>query len=136
MLTRSGVKLLDFGLARLREEDKGGAESTVSHSTEAGTVVGTVPYMSPEQLQGKAVDARSDIWALGVVLYEMLSGRRAFGGATAPSIMAAILEREPEPLGRLDPLMPAALEHVVRRCLAKDPEARWQSAWTSPPGPG
>jgi tetratricopeptide (TPR) repeat protein len=128
MLGGTGAKLLDFGLAHLREEPKGDEESTAWQLSGQGMVAGTVPYMSPEQLLGKRVDARSDIWALGVVLYEMLTGRRPFEGGSTASLAAAILEHEPEPLSSLDPQVAPALEHVVGRCLAKDPEARWQTA--------
>ena len=128
MLTQSGVKVLDFGLARLTTPGAGTMESTSTTLTDAGTVLGTAPYMSPEQVEGREADARSDIWSLGVVLYEMLTGRRAFEAESAASVMAAILRQEPPLLSSQDPLAPPALEHLVRRCLAKDPEARWQSA--------
>jgi Tol biopolymer transport system component len=138
MLTRSGVKLLDFGLAKWR-----GATSTVSEGwtqlptaagegqtplTAEGSLLGTLQYMAPEQLEGREADARSDLFAFGALLYEMVSGRRAFQGATPASVIAAILKEEPLPLGEVQPLAPPALEWLVRRCLAKDPEDRWQSA--------
>jgi tetratricopeptide (TPR) repeat protein/TolB-like protein len=128
MLARSGVKLLDFGLAHLVEEARGDEESTALRLSGAGMVAGTLPYMSPEQLTGAKVDARSDIWALGVVLYEMLAGRRPFEGGSTATLMVAILQHEPPSLTSLEPLAPPALEHVVGRCLAKDPQARWQTA--------
>jgi serine/threonine protein kinase/Tol biopolymer transport system component len=126
MLTKTGAKLLDFGLAKLaRAEVAPGAEqATMSEAlTGQGTILGTLPYMAPEQLEGKDADARSDIFAFGAVLYEMLTGRRAFEGKTQASLMAAILEHDPPPVAA-----PAALDRVLKRCLAKDPEDRWQSA--------
>jgi tetratricopeptide (TPR) repeat protein len=128
MVTKSGVKLLDFGLARLTEESRGEDESTLDQLSGVGRVAGTLPYMSPEQLSWATVDARSDIWALGVVLYEMLAGRRPFEGGTTATLMTAILQGEPPALSSVEPPLPPALEHVVGRCLAKDPEARWQTA--------
>jgi TolB-like protein len=128
MLVKSGVKLLDFGLARLTEEPQGDEESTALRPSGVGMVAGTLPYMSPEQLTGASVDARSDIWALGVVLYEMLTGHRPFEGGSTATLMVAILQRDPPPLLSVEPLAPPALEHVIGRCLAKDPEARWQTA--------
>jgi serine/threonine protein kinase len=132
MLTRSGAKLMDFGLAK--------ASSTSSRSlslsmatmsqplTTEGTIIGTVQYMAPEQLEGKEADQRSDIFAFGAVLYEMVTGRRAFDGKTTASTIAAILATEPQPLTATQPLSPPALEHLIKICLAKDPEERFQSA--------
>jgi tetratricopeptide (TPR) repeat protein len=135
MLTKTGVKLLDFGLARLTGQGEHPVvEELTSASTEAdlltgqGNILGTVPYMAPEQLEGRPADARTDIWALGVVLYEMLTGRRPFEGGSAATLIVAILQQEPPSLASLEPLAPPALEHVVGRCLAKDPDARWQTA--------
>ncbi|HVP38098.1 MAG TPA: protein kinase [Candidatus Saccharimonadales bacterium] len=133
MLTKSGAKLMDFGLARaagLAPVAGGLTESpTVSRPlTAAGTIVGTFQYMAPEQLEGKEADARADIWALGCVLYEMTTGQRAFEGASQASLISAIMKDEPRPLAELQPLSPATLEHVVRVCLAKDPDQRWQAA--------
>jgi eukaryotic-like serine/threonine-protein kinase len=135
MLTASGVKLLDFGLARLAAEAEGPVADLPTVTLEAGrtitrkgTLLGTFPYMSPEQVEGGAADARSDIFSLGAVLYEMATGRPAFQGGSAGSVMAAVLKEEPEPLSRVRPGTPPALEHVVSRCLAKNPEERWQSA--------
>ena len=133
MLTPAGVKVLDFGLARLHvAEAAPGAASLATRPaeplTDAGTRLGTVPYMAPEQVEGKEADARSDVFALGAILYEMATGRRAFEGETAASVAAAILDREPEPVTAVQPLTPPAFEHVVTACLAKDPEARWQAA--------
>jgi Tol biopolymer transport system component len=96
--------------------------------TKEGTIVGTLQYMAPEQLEGKEADARTDIWALGCVLYEMATGKRAFEGESQASLIAAIMEREPRPITELQPLSPPLLEHLVRRCLGKDPDRRWQSA--------
>jgi len=132
MLTEAGAKLMDFGLAKpvaaaVAAADAGAA--TVSKSlTEEGTIVGTLQYMAPEQLGGNEADARSDIFSFGAVLYEMATGRRAFEGKARVSVVAAILEKEPEPISAIKPMMPPALEHVVHTCLAKDPEDRWQSA--------
>jgi serine/threonine protein kinase/Tol biopolymer transport system component len=130
MLTKHGAKLLDFGLA------KGGGQppSAVPDATQQkpltaeGTVLGTFQYMAPEQLAGEEPDARTDIFALGVVLYEMATGRRAFEGKTKTSLVAAILSGEPKPMSELQPLTPRSLEHVVKKSLAKDPDDRWQSA--------
>ncbi len=131
MLTKDGAKLLDFGLAKLRPrcEPAAPGESelpTTSVVTRPGTVMGTVPYMAPEQLTGRETDARTDLFAFGCVLYEMRSGRRAFPGKTDASVIAAIM-REPAPTG-LQPIDPPALDRIVRRCLAKDPDLRWQRA--------
>src|SRR6058998_2665311 len=129
MLTKSGAKLLDFGLAKAAAPivDFSGATQQKA-LTQEGTIVGTFQYMSPEQLEGMEADPRTDIFALGAVLYEMATGRRAFEGKTKTSLIAAIVSSEPAPMSQIQPLMPAALEHVVRKCLAKDPEDRWQSA--------
>ena len=133
MLTRSGAKLMDFGLARAA--GLGAAPGIMTESptvsrplTAEGTIVGTFQYMAPEQLEGKEADARADLWALGCVLYEMATGKRAFEGDSQASLIAAILEHEPRPIAELKPRSPPALERVVKRCLAKDPECRWQSA--------
>ena len=132
MLTKSGVKLLDFGLAKLRTEGGAGTLSALATAekplTGEGTLLGTLPYMSPEQVEGKEADARSDIWALGTVLYEMATGKPAFEGKSQASLIAAILEHEPQPITSLQPLAPPALERLVKACLAKDPDERWQSA--------
>jgi eukaryotic-like serine/threonine-protein kinase len=132
MITRSGAKLLDFGLARSTDAATPGAQSLLATEqkpiTEQGTIVGTYQYMSPEQLEGSDVDARTDIFALGAVLYEMATGRRAFEGTTKTSLIAAIVSSQPPPVSALAPMTPPALDHVVRRCLEKDPDERWQSA--------
>jgi hypothetical protein len=130
MLTRDSVKLLDFGLARLKERDDEvpGDATRTERFTEVGTIAGTVPYMAPEQFDGRALDGRTDIFAFGVVLFEMISGRRPFAGDSRASLMAAIVTAEPPALSSLHPQAPAPLEHVIRRCLAKDPDDRWQTA--------
>jgi Tol biopolymer transport system component len=123
--TKNGVKLLDFGLAKAeRAKAISASEETVTQTiTQEGTILGTLQYMAPEQLQGKGTDARSDLFSFGCVLYEMLTGKRAFEGASAPSVIAAVLEREPASLEVSPPL-----ERVVRRALAKDREQRFQTA--------
>ena len=130
MLTRDSVKLLDFGLAKLRERDEEiPVDATRSERlTEVGSIAGTVPYMAPEQIEGREVDSRTDIFAFGVVLFEMLSGRRPFAGDSRASLMAAIVAAEPPALSSLQPRVPASLERLIRRCLAKDPDDRWQTA--------
>jgi eukaryotic-like serine/threonine-protein kinase len=131
MLTRDGVKLLDFGLAKLRQaEADDGAQETMEtlHLTQEGVILGTVSYMSPEQLEGRKVDARTDLFAVGAVLYEMVTGRRPFAGESRASVTAAILTSDPTPMSTLQPVTPPTLERVVSRCLAKNPDDRWQTA--------
>jgi eukaryotic-like serine/threonine-protein kinase len=144
MLTKAGAKLMDFGLAKplgLATGPQSGSAHVSSMATMAatmadlaspvtvaGTLIGTVQYMSPEQIQGKEADARSDIFAFGAMLYEMLSGKRAFQGKSQLSLASAILEKDPDPIATIQPLTPPALEQVVRTCLAKDPDDRFQSA--------
>jgi Tol biopolymer transport system component len=133
MLTKSGAKLMDFGLAKLCSELAPAAAPAEAMTkelqlTEEGVVVGTFQYMAPEQLGGAEADARADIFPLGVVLYEMATGKPAFTGKTKASLIAAILSAEPQPLGEVQPMTPPGLDRVVRTCLAKDPEERWQSA--------
>ena len=129
MLTKSGAKLLDFGLAKSAVAAPGLDGATIQKGlTQEGTILGTFQYMAPEQLEGEPADARTDIFALGCVLYEMITGRRAFEGKTRTSLIAAIVSSEPAPVSAVAPLTPPALEHVVRRCLAKEPDDRWQSA--------
>ena len=131
MLTRTGVKVLDFGLARMVGRDAGAAGATMTAAaplTGVGMLLGTMPYMSPEQLEGKDVDARSDIFALGSVIYEMATGRRAFDGTSQATLIAAILDRQPAPISEVQPLAPAGLDRIVRTCLEKDPDDRWQHA--------
>jgi serine/threonine protein kinase len=140
MLTKTGAKLLDFGIARAtgamtRVSAIGaGVEAgptdppTLGTVTVEGTLFGTVQYMAPEQLEGREADARSDIFAFGAVLYEMLTGRRAFDGESQSKVIAAILDQEPPPIDRLEPLAPPALTRIVQKALAKDSDRRWQSA--------
>ena len=133
MLTPSGVKLLDFGLAKLAEHDVAAAAPGAADVTETlevtrvGTVVGTRPYMAPEQLEGKSVDARADIFAFGAVLYEMLTGKRAFESNSGLGIMAAILSPDPVPVAPLQSIAPAPLVRIISHCLSKDPDDRWSS---------
>jgi serine/threonine protein kinase/Tol biopolymer transport system component len=131
MLTRSGAKLLDFGLARFAADGAGrtaGPSSSDEPLTNDGAIVGTLAYMAPEQLRGLDVDARSDVFSFGAVLYEMLSGTRAFDGNSNADIIAAVLEHQPPPLADRSPLTPRALDRLVSTCLAKDPHDRWQSS--------
>src|SRR5258708_5891032 len=132
MLTKAGAKLLDFGLARTAPVANGAAgASFVTREqplTGAGAILGTLQYMAPEQLEGGEADARSDIFAFGGVLYEMLTGARAFDGKTPASVISSILKDTPQPIVERQPLMPPLLDHIVRRCLAKDPDERWQTA--------
>lgn len=132
MLTKTGAKLLDFGLAKPAVPSPNAITLTSAAKatpvTDQGIVVGTFQYMSPEQVEGKELDGRSDIFSLGAVLYEMLTGQRAFQGKSQLSVASAILDKEPTPLNTLKPLTPPSLDHVIRRCLAKDPDERWQTA--------
>lgn len=128
MLTRDGVKVLDFGLAKTSASQKPGPDDAtiVADLTTEGTVLGTPQYMAPEQFEGKEADARADIWAFGAVLYEMVTGQKAFQGKNYSSLIASILAAEPPPMS-VAPFTPVWLERLVRRCLAKDPEDRWQT---------
>jgi Tol biopolymer transport system component len=142
MLTKSGAKLMDFGLAKpygMSAPATGSAPaftavatlsgpSPVSPLTTAGSIVGTIQYMSPEQIEGKEADARSDIFAFGAVLYEMATGKRAFEGKSQISVASSILEKDPEPISAAKPMTPPAFEHVVKTCLQKNPEERYQTA--------
>jgi len=138
ILTKTGAKLLDFGLAKLKASDSTSGEAQVAglstlrteHKdlTAEGTIMGTFQYMAPEQLEGKETDARSDIFALGAVIYEMATGRRAFAGKSQASLIAAILAAEPPSISSIQPMTPPALDRLVKRCLAKEPDDRWQSA--------
>jgi eukaryotic-like serine/threonine-protein kinase len=150
MLTKGGTKLLDFGLAKLAQDSAPVApesqQPTVKDAVTAqGTILGTLQYMAPEQVEGKTdeIDARTDIFAFGVVVYEMATGKKAFEGKSQASLMAKILETDPAPMATLAPMTPPALDHVVKRCMQKDPDDRWQSArdiceqlrWISESGP-
>jgi serine/threonine protein kinase len=133
MLTATGAKLLDFGLAKPAGPQTSVASLTTvvtqdSPVTEQGTIAGTFQYMSPEQVEGKELDGRSDIFSLGSVLYETLMGQKAFGGKSQLSVASAILEKEPAPISTIKPLTPPALDHAIRRCLTKEVEKRWQNA--------
>lgn len=127
MLTSDGAKVLDFGLAKTAPKASVADATLTMAITSEGTVVGTPQYMSPEQIEGKEADARSDIFAFGCVLYEMVTGKRAFDGKTKASVLSAILAADPPAMSTLQPVTPRALERLVQRCLAKDPEDRWQS---------
>jgi Tol biopolymer transport system component/predicted Ser/Thr protein kinase len=132
MLTKSGAKLLDFGLAKESDAPSlnalTGLRTEQKPLTEEGTLVGTFQYMAPEQLEGGPVDARTDIFAFGALLYEMATGKRAFEGKSKASLIASILTSEPRPIGMLQPASPAELDRLIRICLRKDPDERWQSA--------
>ncbi len=137
LVTKQGIKLLDFGLAKLAASGSGvmaapagsaAEQATLAALTGAHTVVGTPQYMAPEQIEAREVDARTDIFAFGCVLYELITGHRAFEGQTSSSIMAAVLATKPRPIEELVPLTPPALERIISRCLAKDPEDRWHTA--------
>ncbi|HEX5045636.1 MAG TPA: protein kinase [Gammaproteobacteria bacterium] len=133
LLAHNGVKVLDFGLAKIERPAGAAGENTevaaaVTGRTIDGAVLGTLPYMSPEQIEGRDADARSDLFAFGVVLYELLAGRRPFVGDTQTGLVASILKEEPRPLTDLQPPLPPGLAAIVRTCLEKDPEKRWQSA--------
>src|SRR5439155_3165303 len=136
MLTKSGVKLLDFGLAKVQPVTPVSSPSVAPTLVTAasqpltmqGTILGTLQYMSPEQLEGKEADARSDIFAFGAILYEMATGRRAFEGKSQVSLIAAILEHDPLPVSTLQPTSPPLFDDVTRICLAKNADDRWQSA--------
>ena len=136
MLTKTGAKLMDFGLAKTTTVETASASSLTMTSsgpargqplTAQGTVLGTFQYMAPEQVEGKEADARSDIFALGAVLYEMATGKRAFEGKTTASVIAAVLERNPPAISTVQPASPPALDRVVQTCLAKDPDERFQN---------
>ncbi len=134
MLTKSGTKLLDFGLAKLKQEASADDETlsdlptATDPITAQGTILGTLQYMAPEQVEAKEVDARTDIFAFGAVVYEMATGRKAFEGKTAASVMAKILEVDPPAMASLQPMTPPALDRVVKTCMAKEPDERWQTA--------
>ena len=138
MLTKSGVKLLDFGLAKLAAT---APETAISQATSLptalqqsqplttrGTILGTFQYMAPEQLEGREADGRSDIFAFGCVLYEMLTGKKAFTGASQASLIGSIMNSDPAPISSIQPMIPASLDRIVKGCLAKEPEHRWSTA--------
>jgi len=130
MLTRTGIKLLDFGLARALDataDELSRAATATIPVTAAGTILGTLPYMAPEQVEGKPVDARADLFALGAILYEMITGKRAFHGESQGSLIASLLKEEPPPLPEPAASSPG-IERCMRRCLEKDRDRRWQSA--------
>jgi len=139
VITKSGAKVLDFGIAKLREETSAltapvpgmlptATPTRTTPLTSQGAVLGTMQYMAPEQLEGKPIDSRADLFSFGALLYEMLAGRRAFEGASQASVIAAILERTPRPVSEISGSANPSIDRVIRRCLAKDPDERWQSA--------
>jgi Tol biopolymer transport system component/predicted Ser/Thr protein kinase len=137
MLTKSGVKLLDFGLAKLAAPDKTAVSQATSMPTalqqsqpltSRGTILGTFQYMAPEQLEGGEADARSDIFAFGCVLYEMLTGQKAFSGKSQASLISSIMGSDPPPISSIQPMIPASLDRIVKGCIAKEPEQRWSTA--------
>ena len=141
MLTKSGAgstgspqaKLLDFGLAKVSAPVMAGAGASMlptspPNLTAQGAILGTFQYMAPEQLEGHEADARTDIFAFGAVVYEMLTGKKAFEGKSHATLIAAIIDSDPPPISTVQPLTPPALDRIVKKCLAKDPEKRWQSA--------
>ena len=135
MLTKSGAKLLDFGLAKLTGHGEQPAAASLASAptrtrplTSEGAIVGTLQYMAPEQVEGRPADARTDLWALGAILYEMMTGKRAFEGASAASLIASILERQPVPVSTLQPLTPPVMDRLVRQCLSKVPDDRPDTA--------
>ena len=148
MLTKAGAKLLDFGLAKLRKPGTLGAEGVSTATTQSepltgeGAILGTLQYMAPEQLEGKEVDARTDIFAFGATAYEMVTGNRAFAGSSSAGLIADIMTANPPSVRELQPTAPPFLDHLLGRCLAKDPENRWHSAldlaselrWLAGPG--
>ena len=133
MLTKSGAKLLDFGLAKMTaaETDGGGVSALPTEAkplTQEGSILGTFQYMAPEQLEGKEADSRTDVFAFGALMYEMLTGKRAFEGKSQASLIVAIMEKDPPAMSELQPMTPAALNRVIKKCLSKEPDSRWQSA--------
>jgi Tol biopolymer transport system component len=133
MLTKSGAKLLDFGLAKLRQDARPATPLSQLPTaddpiTAEGMILGTLQYMAPEQVEAKEADARTDIFAFGAVVYEMATGRRAFAGKSQASVIGAILKDDPPPISSLQPMTPPALDRAVKKCLAKEPEKRWQAA--------
>jgi len=127
---RGSVRIVDFGLAKLTETAGTVGDATTRTTpvqTEEGAIVGTVAYMSPEQAEGRALDGRSDIFSFGAVLYEMVTGRRAFSGETAVSTLASVIKEHPEPVSEVAPEAPHDLEKLINRCLQKQPDRRWQA---------
>jgi serine/threonine protein kinase len=128
MITRDGCKVLDFGLAKTAAKVIGPDDPTLTAAlTSEGTILGTPQYMAPEQYEGKEADARSDIFAFGCLVYEMVTGKRCFQGKTRTSLIAAVIGADPPSMSSLAPVTPPALERLVKRCIAKDPEDRYQS---------
>src|SRR5262249_13193547 len=134
IMTKSGAKLLDFGLAKLHDRDSKIASSLTSLPTERhaitgqGAILGTFQYMAPEQLEGGDIDPRTDIFAFGAVVYEMATGKKAFTGKSQASLITAIMSSDPAPISTIQPMVPPALYRVVKTCLAKEPDDRWQTA--------
>ena len=133
MVTRAGTKLLDFGLAKLKQPGAAapGLSALPTQSaglTQEGAILGTLQYMAPEQLEGKNADLRTDMFAFGAAVYEMVTGKKAFEGTSQATLIAAILDSEPTPMSALRPMSPPALDRVLRKCLEKDREDRWHSA--------
>jgi serine/threonine protein kinase len=133
MLTKTGAKLLDFGLDKTTAPGTAGAglsllPTTPANLTVQGTIQGTFQYMAPEQLEGRDADPRTDIFGFGAVLYEMVTGRKAFEGKTQATLIAAIISSDPPPVSHVQPVAPPMLDLIVRTCLAKDPDPRFQSA--------
>ena len=131
MLTKAGAKLLDFGLAKLKPPEQAGGLSALptqpADLTQQGAILGTFQYMAPEQLEGQEADARTDIFAFGTVVYEMVTGRKAFEGKSQASLISAIMTAKPPPVSQLQHLSPLALDSIIETCLVRDPDARWQS---------
>ena len=131
MLTKEGAKLMDFGLAKIQMGTTSAQESQFTQTTPltgTGTILGTLQYMAPEQLEGEEADARSDIFAFGAILYEMITGMRAFDGKSQATLIAGIIGQEPVSISEIKPMVPPGLDRLVKKCMAKQPEKRWQSA--------
>ena len=128
LLTASGIKLLDFGLAKFFTTDPDAQTQVLVHVTQEGLLLGTIPYMSPEQAEGRHVDERSDMFSFGTVLYELLSGARPFDGGTQAEILAAVLRDEPRPLKTTHPEIPESVSIVIDKCLRKHPSDRYRTA--------
>ena len=127
MLTKSGAKILDFGIARPTATPHAADASTSTATTQAGAILGTPGYMAPEQVRGLQVDQRTDVFAFGALLFEMIAGRQLFGGKTAAEAIAAVLSHPVAPLSTVQPSAPPPLDHVVANCLKQEPDERWQS---------